>query len=236
MRLSAFVLVLFVSLMLSLGCSFVSGSGRVVEETRTVPAFTAVEVDDAITATVTVGPAFSVLLRTDDNVAPMVSTTVEGSRLVLKLPSATNVSSDVGIHVVITMPALAEVVASGASHAFVTGVAAPTLAVRASGASGVTTSGTATQLDVVASGSSSVALDGTQVERATLDVSGSSDATVRASSSVRGQVTGASPLRMSTCAVRRPPVIWKRPARARSTSSLEPGEHRFVENLKLTAL
>lgn len=193
MRWSKLLLSVMVLVSLLFGCgSFVTGSGKPAEETRTVPSFTSIEVDDSIDATITVGPAFSVRLRTDDNVMPLVRTSVEGGRLVARLPDTTNVSTDLGIELDITLPALDGVVASGAAHVVVTGVAAPKLVVEASGASKVSASGTAADLSVSASGSSTVALAQTSVDRAVLDVSGPSDVTIRASTWVRGQASGGS--------------------------------------------
>lgn len=193
MRISRLLLLVMVLVGLHLGCgSFVSGSGRAAEETRPLTSFTSVEIDDSIDATITVGPAFSVRLRTDDNVMPLVRTSVEGGRLVARLPDATNVSTDLGIELDITLPALDGVVANGAAHVVVNGIAAPKLVVEASGASKVTASGTAADLSVSASGSSMVALAQTSVDRAVLDVSGPSDVTVRASTWVRGQASGGS--------------------------------------------
>lgn len=214
MRIS--VLFLFVvALFAQLGCGhYVTGSGKAVDVTRDVGAFSAIEIDDSIQTEVTVGPAVSVRLHTDDNVAPLVATTVTDGVLVVQLPSATNVSSNIGIHVTITVPTLTSVDANGASQVRVsgnaagprsllasgssdvtaTGIAVPTLVVDASGSSTISASGVAPDLELEASGASHLALASVAADRAHLDVSGASEATVSVAIAIRGDVSGASHL------------------------------------------
>jgi hypothetical protein len=210
---SSVIFLLVVALFTHLGCGhLVTGSGKAVDVTRSVPDFTAIQIGDDIQADVTVGPALSVALHTDDNVAPLVETSVASGVLVVQLPSSTNVSSDIGIHVTITVPTLTSVAASGASQARIsgnaagpralsasgssdvtaTGIAVPALTVSASGSSTVAASGAAADLDLNASGASKLALDSVVADRAQLDVSGASTASVRVAITLRGQVSGSS--------------------------------------------
>ena len=65
------------------GCSVfgTQGQGDVQTESRTVPAFVRVEVDNGIRATVTVGPEASVEVRAQPNILPLVATEVADGTL-----------------------------------------------------------------------------------------------------------------------------------------------------------
>lgn len=184
--------VLFSALALQLGCGgLVVGSGRAAEDARTVPSFTRLSVQDAVHATVTVGPSLSLRLRGDDNVLPLVLTEVRGDTLFVHLPPLTVVQSSAELRLELTVPALAGVEASGASSATITGLATPTFQATASGASRVRASGAATALTLSASGSSRLELDELLAQDAELDASGACDASLRVSAALRGRASGA---------------------------------------------
>ncbi len=63
--------------------SAVQGDGRTVSETRTVPAFSSVEADTDIDVQVTRGDATAVVVTTDENLVPLITTRVVGSTLVV---------------------------------------------------------------------------------------------------------------------------------------------------------
>src|SRR6516165_12481646 len=69
----------------------IEGSGTAKTETREVGPFSALEVHAAIHATVTPGDKVSVSLEGDDNLLPLVETTVRDGRLVAKFKDNTNV-------------------------------------------------------------------------------------------------------------------------------------------------
>lgn len=78
--------------LLATGCDWpvrvIAGSGEEGSESRDVPAFTAVLIQDSLEATITLAPdqPQSVEIRGDDNVVPMVRTQVETGKLVVSLP------------------------------------------------------------------------------------------------------------------------------------------------------
>jgi hypothetical protein len=148
------------------------GSGDVVTEERPLSGFDRVSVSGAMDAEITVeaGAGFRVTVRADDNLIEQIETDVVGTTLEIgSTGSFVNPTEKV---VVVVMPDLA--------------------AIEASGASDVTASGVVDALVVDASGASDVDTAALDAETVNVDVSGASDVTVFARSAVTGEASGAS--------------------------------------------
>lgn len=200
-----------VSTVLLAACGYEQGSGRVVEEARSVAAFKHLAVSDNILAEVTLG-APSVKIKTDDNLMSLVETVIEGETLRVRLNTLAYVRASSGIRAIVVVPELLSVSASGASQVTaiaspadnwsldasgasqitVTGVAAKTVNAKASGSSQLTISGNATELVAKASGASRVMASGLPVESVTIDGSGGSRFEVSATRSATGHLSGGS--------------------------------------------
>lgn len=170
------------------GCG-VNGSGVAKEETRQVAAFDRVDIGGVATLELTVGGAPSLSVRGDDNIVPLIETTVVGG--VLHITQQKDVKPHVELVVRATAPSLASVDASGATHVVVKGAGGGTLALDASGASHLDVAGTAAALQVKASGAAHVdasAVDGGDV---TVDASGAANVTVHAKGALRVDASGA---------------------------------------------
>ncbi len=169
------------------------GSGTTMEEACDVPDFSEIGLADALQAEIAVGFDQQVLVRSDDNIVPLIETEVADGRLYVGLAERAGVvSPKSGLEVEIQVPELVSLTASGASHATVTGVAAPSFVVDASGASHVTLSGRTGELQLEASGASKVMALALQATTAAVVCSGASRAEVDASDSVDVNASGAS--------------------------------------------
>ncbi len=85
------ILILSVLILAALGCSLVNigsingvtGSGKVVQETRSVSGFSQIELAISGDAYVQLGDSESLTVEGEDNILPLVTTSVQGGRLVI---------------------------------------------------------------------------------------------------------------------------------------------------------
>jgi hypothetical protein len=178
-----FVLLAVVTLVLAScdGVGFVGGekgSGNLVTESRDVDTFSSIEASGAINVELTVDPGAShtVTVTYDDNILDNVITRVAGDTLVLELDGSLNLTGNADRVVVVTMPDLA--------------------GIEASGASGVHGSGSASTYSLDASGASRVDVRDLEAIDIDVDVSGASDVDLFATGTVRGEVSGASDVKV----------------------------------------
>jgi hypothetical protein len=196
--------------------SAVPGSGTLKQESREVPDFTSVEVGSAISATVRVGPKAPIVLEGDDNLLPLITTEVRDGRLVVAVQSGENLRPSRPIAVTITTPELSGVAASGAAkldavaapakrfaidasgaaNVTVREVDAETITIDLSGATRVTLAGKAKSATLGVSGASNLKAAGLTAGSVEVDVSGASDVEVGATAAVKGELSGASNLRV----------------------------------------
>ena len=166
-----FVTALLVSGLLAASCGTV-GSGTVISEERNLSGFDRVDVSGAMDAdiTVTSNGGFSVTVRADDNLMDQIEVDVDGDTLEIAFEgSVVNPTEKV---VIVSMPALVEIDASGASN--------------------VLARGEADDLVIKASGASDVEAGDLTAATVRVDASGASDVTIFATTSVTGDASGAS--------------------------------------------
>jgi len=152
------------------GGARVVGSGNVITQTPTVDAFEAVHFVGAFTVDVAVGKPSSVAITTDDNIMPLITTTVEGGTLVVRLtehvkPSQSNL-------VKITVPSLVRLAVEGAASAKITDIAGPSFEFSSSGAGEVTATGAVDELTFHVSGAGSIDALGLEAKAVKVSISG----------------------------------------------------------------
>ena len=192
--------------------STVIGSGDVVEVTRDVGSFDSIDVSSSIDVFISQGEAGPLTIKAEDNLVPLVKTTVRGSTL--RIDISGSYSTKVGIDVFLTTPKLRSIIASGSSDVLGEGrfeseelsiqtsgssdvecaVVVGSLSLKSSGSSDIVISGTAKTLSVVASGSSDVSAFELVAIDAEVKTSGSSDALVNARN-LDARATGSSDIR-----------------------------------------
>lgn len=212
------VTVVAVLLLLS-ACHIERGSGNIVTETVSVADFTEVEISDSLDAIITVGPATSVQVTTDDNIVDNVRIRLDGDRLKVDMDNGMYWGDDAVV--TITTPTLDRLIANGSTDVDVTGVDAEFLDVTVNGSSNVNLGdvqlaelvmdvhgssdvsalGTAAVVYLDVHGSSDVDMDSMRIDRADVDVAGSSSVDVRTAMQVRGSLHGASSVDVSRDAV-----------------------------------
>ncbi len=173
--------------------SGVSGSGVVVREARQVPAFTAVHAAGSVLVEIEVGPAQSVHVEADDNVAPKITTVVSEDVLTISASGSFNTSSPV--KVVVTTPVLAAIEGSGSGRVQVRGISGERFAVQVSGSGKVELAGKADELVATLGGSGSLVAVELKCIGVTAEVSGSGSAQVFASERLMATLSGSGSLR-----------------------------------------
>lgn len=196
-RLRALVLSLLLGL-LATACGDVSidfnvdvgvrGSGNVITETRDVSGFDEIAALGSGTVRVSVTGTESVTIEAEDNIMPLLTTTVSGSRL--ELGSRESYSPTKGIVYTITVIDLVGLELSGSGDVIVDGLATDALEVTINGSGDVVTTGTAHDLEVAINGSGDY--NGADLASATgsVRVSGSGSATVNITDTLDAAVSG----------------------------------------------
>jgi hypothetical protein len=165
-----------------------SGSGVPAAQTRTVPAFTAVDLAGSNVVTVDVGGAQTVTVHGDDNLIGYVTTTVRNGTLAVGQRRDFRTTSPMSV--TITVPSLDAVTLSGSGVLTVDGAKAGHFTIRAPGSGVLVVNGTTTTLDASLAGTGDVRLDGLAAHDATATVAGTGRLLVNASQSLDATVSG----------------------------------------------
>ena len=150
------------------------GSGKVIEQPRNVPDFTAVHVSAGIQARVSEGPR-SVIVHGDDNVVALVRTEVKGSQLEIGWqPHMGDINSKTPIEVIVRAPKIDELGASGGAGIDAGSLGAKdTFRIQASGGGHIKVAANAKQLDAQGSGGAVLTVEG-RIDQMNVHVSGGS--------------------------------------------------------------
>lgn len=155
------VLFLFISIITLASCSFTTGSGNIISETRTVSNFDGINVGGSFDVEVKIGPVASVVVEADDNVMKYIETTVSGNTLNIHTEGLHNIS-DVHMKVYITTPSLKNVKASASADVEVLDIIENTgkLSFRASSSASIRAEVNAPEVETDASSSATITLSG----------------------------------------------------------------------------
>jgi hypothetical protein len=171
------------------GCFGKKGSGNAATETRAVGAFSEVEVRGSVTLEVSMGEAHRLELSGDDNLLPLVETTIEGSRLVIRPKQ--DVNPELPLVARVTTPDLKLVKGSGATEVSVRDVDNQALEVELSGAGKMAVAGKTGELTLRVSGAGSVDAKDAVAEKIAVHVSGAGSVEVGAPKELKVDVSGA---------------------------------------------
>lgn len=194
----------------------IPGNGVIQTQTREVSGFSQVEIHGVIHAKVAVGPAGPLVIKGDENLLPLIKTEVRDGRLVVTVDAPEGIRPTQPITLDIITPTLDSVVAHDASRVEATVAEAPKLSLEAHGASMLTATGldspsvvlkgTGTAHAQVVGKAARIALDLSGASRAELaklaatnaevQISGASRADLQVEDLIKGQVSGASNLRV----------------------------------------
>ncbi len=176
-----------------LACTGVAGSGTAARDTRSVGAFTEVEVHGVIELQLELGPAHGVELSGDDNLLSLVEAVVEGDRLVIR--STRSMRPDLPLVAKVTAPDVSVVRGSGASKLGIAGVDNRELKVELSGAGTAEVAGKTETFSVELSGAGTVDADKLTVQSVEVDVSGAGSVSLAEPEELTVDISGAGTVR-----------------------------------------
>jgi len=213
----------------------ISGSGHEVNVARNVGAFTVLRLDSSVDVHAHQGTTPSVSVHADDNIEPLVETTVEGDALVVRMRKGASyrTSHNVVVDVVFTSLTAARQHGSGDLHIdklsgpkFESTIAGSgdlqiddaqlgAFALSVAGSGDVAISGTADEARIGVAGSGDINARNFAVKRVSVSISGSGDAHVNATESLDAKVAGSGDVRYSG----RPHDVWRRVSGSGSVES-----------------
>lgn len=169
----------------------VAGSGKIATVTRSVAAFDSIGVEDGIELSVRIGPVASVQLRGDDNLLPLVETTVSKRSLKLRLASGVGAARpSTPLRAIIVVPKLTALSVDGSGDAEVTGLAARAFSLGLSGAGRVRLSGTADKLQLGLKGSGHIEATELVAASASVGLQGAGSVRLHATRAVTAAISG----------------------------------------------
>jgi Putative auto-transporter adhesin, head GIN domain len=168
----------------------VRGSGKVVSEEREVTGFTGISLTSMGDVVLTQGEQESLTIEAEDNLLPLLETTVRDGTLVLDVKEGTNLQPTKDIRYLITVTSVERLEISGAGDMSGSDLTLDALAVDISGAGDVDLSGTANSVSVTVSGSGDYQACNLQSGTVSLEISGQGDAVVAATDTLTVDVSG----------------------------------------------
>jgi hypothetical protein len=172
----------------------IKGDGAIKTEDRTISDFSTLEIAGGYEIKWSSGkPALSI--STDQNLLPLIKTTVNGSTLTID--SEENLSPTKGVKITLTSASLADVQLNGAIKFTATQLAGGDLKLEANGASDISVGGSVTNFEATLSGASNLDAKSLQTQDATLSLNGASYGDVTVSGTLNASITGAGALTYS---------------------------------------
>lgn len=188
----------------------VAGSGRVTEQSRSLPHFTRLRVDGSMTVNASPGSSTQAVVKADDNIAPLILTEVEGDTLVVKTRPGASFSTRSPMVVNLTFTQLTqadlrgsgdlnlsaitgagfELSLAGSGDARIQGAQLERFTGRLAGSGDIWAQGRADAASFSIAGSGDVRADELAARAVTVSIAGSGDARVHATESLSAQVAG----------------------------------------------
>ncbi len=195
------------------GGKTVTGSGKVVEDTRLVSGFSQIEVKSAMDVELRQSGREAVTIIADDNIAPLIRAQVSGKTLVIDTNASW--STRVKMRIVVDVISLTAVKVSGAGDVravalktpelivgisgsgdiFVEKLETESLSVSISGSGDFRSAGSARTQSYSIAGSGDIRADGLEGEKVNVKIAGSGDARVWAKTSLDASVMGSGDVR-----------------------------------------
>lgn len=166
----------------------VQGSGKSATETRTVSGFNKIETEGAMDVVVRVGPQASLKVTSDDNIVPLMKTTVQGQTLTISLKE--NCSTKLGVRVEVTTPTLDGFSIAGSAGASIEGIDSQKFTAEISGSGDITLKGKASSVDLEINGSGQFKAEDLAAENAAVTINGSGSAGLRVEKKLQGTING----------------------------------------------
>jgi putative autotransporter adhesin-like protein len=173
----------------SSGSATIKGSGKPATTQRTVPAFRAIALTGPIDLDFRLGPTQSIELSADDNVLPLITTTVRESSLTIAL-NAKSISPRTPLRATITAPTITALALRGTGNAVLSGLKSSSFALSLEGSGSVKATGAVSTLSISLTGSGNIEAKLLHSSTASIDLEGSGNATLHATGTVAVNLNG----------------------------------------------
>ena len=188
------LLLLLLSITIVTGChrihDEVRGSGNIQQETRAVGSFTSIATEGQFEITVVCQKTQSVEVQGDDNILPLISTTVSNNVLHVKTTRSYSVSEPISVK--ISVPDLNGISASGAGSIVVSEVKNDRFEIDANGAPSIRVSGDTKALSIDAKGAGKIDTHKLHASQVVVDSKGVAKVEVYAGEQLDATVSGPS--------------------------------------------
>ena len=166
----------------------IKGSGNSINESRKLTDFHTVEIVGSVDADIVSGESFSCNVQGDENLVPLVETTVTNN--ILEISTEGSYSTKNPLIVYLTMPVLDKAKIIGSGDMTISDVTKDKVILTITGSGDITASGSVGILEAVVSGSGDLSLKKLQADHVNVTINGSGDAEVWANQSISAQVNG----------------------------------------------
>jgi hypothetical protein len=193
----------------------VDGSGNVIEEARALTGFKALTITGPVDVQLKASDTERVVVRGDDNVVPLITTTIESERLVVGLKSNTSIHTRNKMHVTVEFKQMNgilirgsgdvrgdiikapifEAVVRGSGDIVIDRIEADAVALSINGSGDFTAGGRAGSLGVNVSGSGDVHTENLEARQVAVRIRGSGDVRVHAAEALQVDIAGSGDVR-----------------------------------------
>lgn len=176
------------------GQATVTATGPVKSEDRQLPAYSGITIEAPVSMSYKVGNRSMLKVTAPADILPLLSTTLEDGRLVVRLDDS--VVTDEPILIEATGPSLESVNIAGAGDFSASGLTGRMLRIDVSGSGNVTASGRKERVEARVSGSGAVDVFALKASSVAVEVSGSGDVKAYASQAAQVVVVGSGDVRI----------------------------------------
>ena len=191
----------------------IEGSGEVVSQSRDITGFRSIRVEGASDVILTQGPTTSVRIEAEENLMPLVTTTMKGDELTIGTEGC--YSTDIGVKAYITLPELYALNIEGSGDVSATtpitsrdltigvdgsgdnrlNLTSENLTIRINGSGDMTLQGTATNSMIDIDGSGTVKAAELATSRSEVEIGGSGDCYLNVSDAMTVTINGSGDVR-----------------------------------------
>jgi hypothetical protein len=168
----------------------VTGSGKVITESRPISGIHAVSLTGVGELFIDQTGSESLTLEADDNIMPLITTQVSNGTLIIGFKDNTIPVRTSGLKYTLTVESLDEIDLSGAGTMDARNLTADRLVIGSSGAGKITTAGKVTDQQVTLSGAGGYDGANLETENTRVQVSGVGSATVRVNKTLDAKISG----------------------------------------------
>jgi hypothetical protein len=197
------------------GGTTIDGSGNQVDEARSVAAFRGLVVNGPVDVRLKAGTAERVVVHADDNIAPLIETTVEDGKLVVAVKPGTSFRTRGRLYADVTFRELSSLLIKGSGDVRADRIATPifettirgsgdvvidvleseAVALSISGSGDFSAAGRAPKIGVVIVGSGDVRAERLEAREVAVRIRGSGDVRVHATESLQVDIAGSGDVR-----------------------------------------